>query len=255
MVHSYSSLECFKQCPLKFKNMYLKRTKKGSYVEGAPAFLGRRVHESMEKLYKDIMSMKKDSLEEIIGYYSYVWDNKWADRIILPKKNLTAKDYKEKGVKFITDYYNRFEPFNRDKTIGVEKRISFKLGKKKHKLVGIIDRLAIKDGYYEVHDYKTNAFMPKEKELKKNWQLALYSIGIMQMYPNIMKTKQIWHYMAFDEDVVMEKSKKELKQLENETVNLINKIENYKKINNFPATPNRLCDWCGYKKPCPEYKN
>ena len=57
--------------------------------------------------------------------------------------------------KFITDYYNRYNPFNQGKTISLEDRILINLDEDgDYKLQGYIDRLSeAKDGFYEIHDY------------------------------------------------------------------------------------------------------
>ena len=49
---SYSSLQTFKKCPAQFKIRYIDKVRKKD--EGIEAFMGKRVHESIEFLYNTI---------------------------------------------------------------------------------------------------------------------------------------------------------------------------------------------------------
>ena len=90
------------------------------------------------------------------------------------------------GEKFITDYYNKYKPFDQGKTISLEERILIKLDDSgNYKLQGFIDRvMESKEGYYEVHDYKTNSRLPLAEYLDNDRQLALYAIGVKERYPS-----------------------------------------------------------------------
>ncbi|MBM3199654.1 PD-(D/E)XK nuclease family protein [Candidatus Woesearchaeota archaeon] len=255
MIYSPSRLSTFETCPLKFRFQYIDKIETPE-EEGVEAFLGSRVHETLEKLYKDLKFLKENSLQDLLDYFDKQWNKNWNDSIIIVHKEYTPENYRKLGVKYVTDYYNRFKPFNQDKTIATERRITIKLDDKgEYKMQGYIDRIAYKDGYYEVHDYKTNANLPLEEYLIRDRQLSLYSIALLKDYQDAKKVKQVWHFLAFDKDVTLEKNKKELEQLRKDTIALIKKIEASKKRNDFPAQTSRLCDWCEFKPQCPEWKH
>jgi len=253
MIYSHSRLSTFEQCPLKFRFQYIDKVERPE-EEGVEAFLGSRVHETLEKLYKDLKFMKENSLQDLLAFFDKQWNKHWNDSIIIVRKEYNSENYRKLGIKYVTDYYNRFKPFNQGKTIATEKRITIKLDDKgKYKMQGYIDRLGFKDGYYEVHDYKTNANLPIEEYLIGDRQLALYSLAILKSYQDAKKTRQIWHFLAFDKDIILEKTKKELEQLKKDTITLIKKIELHKKRNDFPAKTSRLCDWCEFRPQCPQW--
>jgi hypothetical protein len=54
--------------PLKYKLRYIDGIKRYD-IEGVEAFLGSRVHETLEKLYDDMKLSKLNTLEEITAYY------------------------------------------------------------------------------------------------------------------------------------------------------------------------------------------
>lgn len=255
MIYSHSRLNCFTGCPYKFKLQYIDKaeTEEEEYIE---AFLGLRVHETLEKLYKDLKFLKENSLQDLLAFFDKQWEKHWNNNIIIVRKGYASENYRKMGVKYITDYYNRYKPFNQDRTINTEKQIIIPLDKEgKFKMRGVIDRIAYKNGYYEVHDYKTSGSLPPEQEMIKDRQLALYSLAVLKSYQDAKKVRQVWHFLAFDKDIILEKSKKELEQIKKETIALIKEVENSKKNGKFPTKTSNLCDWCEYQPQCPEWKH
>jgi len=235
---------------LKFKFHYIDKLE-GPSSESVEAFLGVRVHETLEKLYKDLKFLKENSLSNILDYFNSQWKKHWNNNIVIVKKEYDSENYRKLGVKYITDYYNRFKPFDSDRTIATEKRIIIKLDDKS-KLQGYIDRIAFKDKCYEIHDYKTNANLPMEEYLIEDRQLALYSIGLLDAYQDAKKVKLVWHFLAFDKDIVLEKTPKELAELRKDTIKLIKQVE---ASTDFPAKVSNLCDWCSFRPVCPQWKH
>ena len=125
-VYSHSRLSCFEQCPHKYKLSYIDKVET-EIEESVEAFLGVRVHEALEKLYRDLQYEKKNSLEDIIAFLNDEWDKNWNDSIVIVKKDYTQDNYKQMARKFVTDYHNRYTPFNQGKTIALEDRILINL--------------------------------------------------------------------------------------------------------------------------------
>jgi len=250
-LYSHSRLSCFEQCQLKYKLSYIDKIE-AKVEDTIEAFLGTIVHETLEELYRDLQNQKENTLEELIKIYENQWEKSWDDSIQIIKKKYTAEQYKNKGKKFIKDYYNRYKPFTQDKTIGLEERIIIDLDESgNYKLQGYIDRLVeTEDDHYEIHDYKTSARLPKQKDLDYDRQLALYAIGINDNYKDCEDIELVWHYLAFDKELRSKRIEKELEVLKKDTIDLINKIENTEK---FPSNPSFLCEWCEYKPICKEW--
>jgi len=250
-IYSHSRLEAFKSCPLKYKFNYIDKIKREE--EGIEAFLGSRFHEVMEKIYKDL-PFRKYSLDELLDFYEDDWDKRYHDKIVIATKERKAKDYKEIGKKFIGDYYERYYPFNQGKVLGIERPVMINLDDQgEYKLRGYIDRLdQAKDGIYEIHDYKTSKSLPEQSKMDEDRQLALYQIGIQNMWNDVYHIELVWHYVAFDKEIRSKRTEEELAELKKDTIDLIKKIEATRE---FLPNKSTLCGWCYYKDICPLFKH
>lgn len=252
-LYSHSRLSTFQQCPLKFKYQYIDKVET-EVEQTIEAFLGSMVHEVLEKAYKDMKFQKVNTLSELLDYYEELWEKNWTDGIVIVRKEYDVSNYKQMGVKFITDYYNRYAPFDQTKTLGLETQYTVALDpEEKHKMHVRIDRLALdKDGVYEIHDYKTANSLPTQEKVDSDRQLAIYAYGIKKMYPDAKRVKLIWHYLAFDKDMISERTDEQLEKLREETVSLIKDVES---CTEFPAKESALCNWCQFQAICPRFKH
>ena len=250
-IYSHSKISCFEQCKLKYKLRYIDRLEPKT-EKNIEAFLGIRVHDTLEKLYRDIQNQKENSLEALLGFLNNEWKKCWNDSIQIIKKEYKQENYLKKAEKMITDYYNKYNPFNQDKTIGLEERVLIHLDETgNYILQGYIDRLVeTRDGFYEIHDYKTSARLSRKKELDRDRQLALYSIGIKNDFPDYQDIELVWHFLAFGKELRSKRNESELNQLKNDTIKLIDQIENTER---FPSNPTGLCNWCEYQPICNEW--
>ena len=250
-IYSHSRLYCYEQCPCKFKLQYIDKVET-EVEENVEAFLGTRVHETLEKLYHDLQFQKLNSLEEILAFLKDEWVNNWSDDIVIVNNQYSQENYLLMAKKYVTDYYNRYKPFDKGKTIALEERILIDLDEEgTYKLQGYIDRLTeIKDGYYEIHDYKTNSRLPLADYIKSDRQLALYMIGVKNNYPDVKDVRLIWHFLKFDKEIDSTRSEKELEKLKLDTIELIDTIESDEE---FLARVGYICDWCEFKPICKQW--
>ena len=72
-LYSHSRLTTFENCPYKYKLKYIDRVETEDF-ETVEAFLGSRVHDALEKLYRDLLNGKELSLGDLLEYYEKVWD-------------------------------------------------------------------------------------------------------------------------------------------------------------------------------------
>ena len=248
-IYSHSRLSTFEQCRFKFKLRYLDKIipKIEKTIE---THLGTSVHNTLEWLYIQIKNDKLPTIDETIICYAEKWAENYKPEIVIIKNGMTTKDYFDKGVQFILNYYIKNQPFD-ENTLEVEKKILINLDKEgKYKLQGFIDRLAynIKTGEYEVHDYKTANFLPKQEKFENDRQLALYSIGIKDTFGYDKEISLIWHYLAHNQKIFSRRTNEQLENLKKETLELIKQIESTTK---FPTNKSVLCNWCEYKDICP----
>lgn len=249
--YSHSRISTFENCKLKYKYAYIDKLE--TDISGSiEAFMGSRVHETLEKLYKDLKFEKKNELKDLLDFYEKQWKEEWDDSIVIVKKDYNQENYKDMGKRMITDYFNRYKPFNQGKIIGLETEDYYDLDDN-YKIHVRIDRLSSpEEGVYEIHDYKTNSNMKTQKEADEDRQLAVYSMGVQQMYPDAKKVKLIWHMLAFDKEVVSERTNEQLEILKKEILEEIKGIESE---NNFEPSRSGLCPYCEYQPICPLWKH
>ena len=252
-IFSNSRLSSFEQCKLKYKFRYIDKIIP-DIEKTIESHLGSVVHSALEWLYNQVKKGEIPTIDEVIVKYSEIWKKEYEEEILIVKKQMTAGDYFNKGIQFLIDYYMKHKPFD-DNTIAVEKEIIFNLDENgEYKIRGFIDRLVynLDTEEYEVHDYKTSSNLPKQEFLDKDRQLALYSIAIKEMFGEEKKVILVWHYLSFNKKLHSKRTDEQLKQLKQETLNLIKEIELTTK---FPPKKSALCHWCEYKTICPAWGN
>ncbi|HVM32579.1 MAG TPA: PD-(D/E)XK nuclease family protein [bacterium] len=261
-IYSYSRVNTYFTCPAQFQFRYIHKTP-SPVAEGIELFLGSRFHECMEYLY-GLLPQRVPTVNELLDYYRAHWNRKWqealqkqrergfASTLRVVREGQAVEDYYEKGQLYLENYYHKYQPFDQDRTQGIEMKVLFNLDEEgRYQMQGFIDRLGRDDtGTYWIHDYKTSSRKMTEEDAKFEDQLALYQIGLSQN-PKVgpgAKVKLAWHFVAFDKDlVVSERNAKETEWLKKKYVSKIQQIE---KAREFPVKPSRLCEWCEYLSLC-----
>ena len=250
--YSHSQLSTYETCPHQYKLAYIDKIE--VETEGIEAFMGSRVHDALEKLYRDLKVTKLNTLEELLSFYRQEWEKNWNDRVQIARKQYSAEDYHRLGEKCITDYYNRYSPFDRGKTLGLEENIYFPLEEERgYWIRGFIDRLTLLDhSIVEIHDYKTSGRLPSRVDVDSDRQLAFYQMGVEGKWKDVQEVRLIWHYLVFDIEIQSSRSPEDLQKLRQETLELIQKIEMDRY---FTPEEGPLCDWCDYQGLCPKRKH
>ncbi len=192
------------------------------------------------------------TIDNVISFYSEKWIENYSPEMSIVNKTLTQKDYFNRGVEFLVNYYMKNHPF-KENTIATEKKIELTLDEDK-KLIGFIDRLVnnLEREEIEIHDYKTSNSMWSREKLETNRQLALYSLAIKESFGKDKKVCMVWHFLAHDMKVCLRKTDQELEKLKEEVINLTKEIE---KTKEFPPTISKLCNWCEYRNICEAWIN
>ena len=252
-VYSYSRLNSYLQCPLRFKLKYIEKAEP-EFEQTVEAFLGSTVHTALETLYRDLKYQTIMSLEEVLDLYGKKWVEGWKENIKIVRREYGHENYRRMGEKYLTDYYRRFHPFDQETHIALEKRVFIRFGPdNKYRLQGFIDRLSCtSDDTYVIHDYKTSATLPGQIEADEDKQLALYAIAVKEHYRDCRNVKLVWHYLAFDKDVISERADAELEELKAEIGAIIDRIES---TIDFAPQRSVLCGWCEYRPRCPYFSH
>lgn len=246
--YSHSRLATYENCPQHYKLRYIDKIRfEDGEEEGIEAFLGSRVHDVLEKLHKELILSKLNSVEDLLAYYRDEWDKNWHKNVVIVKKGFKKEHYRSAGKEAIAGYYRRHHPFNQSKTLATEQLITFKIDG--YAIQGYIDRLSYRNkGIYEIHDYKTSGTLPSQSKFDEDRQLALYQIGIKEKFRDAKDIRLIWHYLLFDKEFTSERTETQLKDLKKQVVSLIKTIE---KDSRFEPIESNLCGWCEYPDFCP----
>jgi len=249
-VYSHSRISTFENCPYKYKLQYIDKIK----VEAPTiieAFMGDLVHKVLEKLHRDLQLHKINSKQELLSLFKDLWEKGFSEDIIIAKKEYTWKNYFTVGEHCISSYYAHYKPFDDMTVIGLETQDKLTLpdGNKWHVR---IDKLGFNGTTYYVSDYKTNSKLKTQEEADLDRQLAMYSLWVKDKFPDAEKIILKWYMLAFDKEIVSQRTEDQLESLQKEIMNLIKKIESTEE---FPRKISGLCNYCVYKEICPSFKH
>ena len=250
-IYSHSRLSSFESCPKKFYYRYV--LKLPVETESIEAFAGKRVHEVLERLYKATQQSRFPSLDRVLRLFRELWSEHFKPETVrIARAENPPEFYRENGERCLTHYYQRFYPFDQDETLGLEQRVVFALDASgAYRVQGVIDRVVRardEQRTIEIHDFKTGKWVPSQKELDRDRQLALYQIGIAEKYGADQPIRLVWHYLLRDQVRTSTRSPEALAELRTQTIGLIDKIRVEQK---FEPRPSTLCGWCEFADFCP----
>lgn len=245
---SYSSLDTYRNCPLKYKFKEIDKLKEPKSKE---AVFGTLVHSTMKFIYDP--ALIPPTLEQALDHFSRGWNTEiW-------ENELEERAAFSQGVEMIQKYYQKNDP--KDTTIvALESNFQLEITdplrpNEKHVIKGIIDRIDKTENGYEIIDYKTAKKMPSQESVDQNLQLSIYLKAFLNRYPQeINNLENITVSLYFLKHGVKLSSKRTLEDLQAvddlflETIRLI-------EAGQFDAKVSPLCDWCGFQKHCPMWKH
>ena len=251
-LYSHSRLKCFETCAKQFHFRYV--LKLPQETEGIEAFVGKRVHEVLERLYVFVRQNTVPSLAQVQRRYELSWEAEYdPQRVRIVKQGTPLSFYRELGARCLDIYYRRNYPFDADETLGIEERVKFDLDPDgnagEYRMQGIIDRISrTPAGTIEIIDYKTGNYVPNQKAIDEDRQLALYQLGLADRWGAEQPVELVWHYVARGVVRRSTRTPEQLRELRSRTIAVIDRIrveEEYKPS----KTP--LCSWCEFKSLCP----
>lgn len=250
-IYSHSRISSFENCPKQFEFRYVQKIE--SAFESIEAFVGKRVHEVFERLYLFAGRGLLPGIEKVVDRYHKLWEDAYdGERVRVVREGASLDSYRALGERCVRGYYLRHYPFDQGETLGLEKRIVFPLDADgRYRVQGVIDRISrAQDGAIEVHDYKTGARVPSQRNLDEDRQLALYQLGLAREFGTDTPFRLVWHYVAKDVTRVSTRTRDELDALRQRTIERIDEIES---ATRYAPRKSALCDWCEYRTICPAF--
>ncbi len=259
--YSYSKLDSFNTCPLKYKFIYIDQIRKKD--ESIQAFLGKIIHSCLEWIYIQKLDNKVSyfSLDQITNKFKGYWDERWHSKIRFyqfrhPKKlshfiKQKKNDYFTLGIKTLVNYYSKYGPnFNQD-VFRLEEKVEFQI--KGFNFISIIDRIDNDgSGNIKIIDYKTGKKNLTEKKMLKNLQMGIYSIAANSTFPEINRdniTLTLFYTMN-NKEVSIKASEFDSKNLKNQIIKNISEIKTCEETSSFDPKESNLCNWCYYWNEC-----
>ena len=248
---SYSALDTFKQCPMKYKFQQIDKIKAPKSKE---ATFGSIIHGALKFFHSKYPV--SPTLDELLNYYKDIWDSE-------PFQNQEEDMiYFSEGIKMLKNYYNHYLKV-KDKFTVLDAETRFEVllenlqnENQKCLLRGIIDRIdKTKDGI-EIIDYKTTKRLPSQQDIDGSLQLSLYCLGLINRWPQFAEQgleniKLTFYYLKHQEVISTKRTKKQLDDTREQVWERLAEIAK----SDFKPIPSALCDWCGYKNLCPMWKH
>lgn len=243
--YSYSKVDCYKQCPFKFKLKYVD----GHYINtpGIALDVGTMIHAAEEDIANAI---KEGKVIDYVGLKNRIIletmkiEHKFPKDFCEPDK--ADRYYKEKIYHYLDESIKRLERFMLDhptyEIVGAEVPFSVTIHNKT--FTGKIDRL-LKDtatGNYICHDVKTYPVEVAKEDLATPLQFVVYTEAIKNMFGVTGDQVSCGYDLPFC-DVIQDAGTKGymtrgLKKL-GELLDAIDSGE-------FEPNPTPLCHWCEF---------
>lgn len=252
---SYSSLDTFKTCPLKYKFQDIDKIRVPKNME---MVFGACVHSALKFMFE--RTPLYPTLDQVVDFFRNIWDQ--SKIAINSSASEEDKDvfYKE-GILILEKFYKYNQPWNFN-VVDLESRFETTLEDEKtgetHILAGIIDRVDKNEDLYEIIDYKTAKRMLAQQNLDNDFQMSIYHMGITKRWPHLdpKKIKLSLYFLKHGEKISTSRTSEQLEETKKNILGIINDIQARIKNNyDFPPTPSALCDWCGYRQMCPMWKH
>ena len=248
---SHSRLASFEDCPRKFKYRYI--LKIPSETEGIEGYVGKTVHDVLERLYVAANKGQVPSFPRVIARYQQLFDDGYDEkRIRIVRRENPLHFYRELGEHCLANYYHEHYPFDADQTLGTEEHVVFELGRidgAAIKIQGFIDRVCrAKDDVVEIHDYKTGKRVLSQPKADQDRQLALYQMGMAQRFGRDQPFRLVWHFLQKGQRRTSTRTAGQLDDLREETLELVRRIHAEKR---FEPKASPLCNWCEFSERCP----
>ena len=119
---SHSRISSFENCPKQFEFRYVQKIESES--ESIEAFVGKRVHEVLERLYQFADRGQLPGVEKVVDRYHKLWEEAYdAERVRIVREGATLGFYRALGERCVRGYYLRHYPFDDGETLGLERRV------------------------------------------------------------------------------------------------------------------------------------
>jgi putative RecB family exonuclease len=142
---------------------------------------------------------------------------------------------------------NRLEPAERELYVETELESGLRLR-------GYVDRVDVAPtGEVRIVDYKTGKPPARDYEGKAMFQMMFYALVLWRLRGVVPRRLQLVYLGGGGAVVSYDPDLADLRAVERKLLALWEAIQRALAVGEWPATPNRLCDWCAHKALCPAF--
>lgn len=237
----------FKTCPKQFKFANIDKLKEPTNEVQAK---GTTVHQALEDLFD--LPKEERSIEKLHNLFRDAWTKVRGndDHFDLFDSVEEERDWGIDGLKLLNNYMTMedptsFEPLEREKWVrGTIEDLNLR---------GILDRMDRNEkGELVIVDYKSGKAPMAQYKEPRFFALKLYALLIKEELGEMPAELKLI-YLKNSTIHSLKVTKDSLNEVKEEVLEIWNEIKKSFKNNDFPATPNPLCDWCYFKPICPAF--
>ena len=245
---SYSQIETFGLCPLKYRFAYI------LFLPTPPSAalsFGSTIHETLRDFYQRAIAGQNPTKNDLLKILAENW------AAIGYSSKEQQQRYKKQGEKILSEF---FEKSYQPKSLPLALEQSFALRVDSGlRVLGKIDRIDQRQKGIEIIDYKTGK-SPTKKEVEKDLQLSLYALvategiltsaGILKQIPKPEEVTVCFYFFDNQEKVSSTRTKEDLERVKGELLEKAKAISE----SNFSPTPGKHCDFCEFRLLCEAWK-
>jgi putative RecB family exonuclease len=230
---SYSKLNTYRQCPLRYRFTYHDRLPRRPrrLFRGA-----RRVHAALMS-WLTYARLRTPSLAEMLQAYDRAWD---ADR---QPEVRELREYVE-GQEILREFHEA----NLDRPcapVFLEQKFDVQLGE--HRITGAIDRVDAAETGYEVIDYKLDRELRTQREVDEDLQLGIYHLALREVN-GIEPEALSLYFLRHSIKVTTSRSPAEIGELRDWVVSMGDRIARDRR---WEPCPGHWCAHCDFRAYCP----
>jgi putative RecB family exonuclease len=236
---SFSRIDTYTNCPRSFRYRYVDRL---PTLPSPHLSFGTSVHGALEAYHARTL-LGPLSEQELLDALYDAWDRRgFAD---LPREEQLT--YYRRAQTVLRRYHARGLPADRT-TAATEAWFEVPFDDVAV-VVGSIDRVDVDDqGALHIVDYKTNRRVRSRAEVAGSLQLSLYALACQHLYGALPATVAL-DFVVAGLTVTVGLEELDLDHARQAVLDTAAAI----RAERFPATPNRLCDWCDHRGVCPAW--
>lgn len=232
---SFTQIEMYQTCPLKYKFGYLYHIP--APPSGVLAF-GSIMHRTLEAFYSELMAGRDPSLDRLLEIYSEKWEGlDFRDAL---EEDQRRREGREQLIAYVKSQEGRWT-----KPLAVEKPFRFKIGSAT--ISGVMDRIdAIDEGKraVEIVDYKTGK--PKDqKEADQSLQMSIYAIACLEDL-GLVPERLSFYYLTSQDKVSTARNDVQLRETKEKIRGVMERIQE----GMFDSTPGFHCRFCQFRPIC-----